>query len=169
MTSSPLLEQLAHRAIAFHQATNISRNQMAQAIGTEAANYSAFLNGKRGLAAESVCALLKFTGMTHRQAIAAFSEPVRSSKILRLQEQGKRLKFDNSGWIAKEGSTDDPNGTTDISSTSDAQRRAVDNLLSVLAELDEMARVAALNAIQKAYPNPNGTTAPNGQRFSRRR
>jgi hypothetical protein len=63
----------------------------------------------------------------------------------------------------------DPNGTTSITGTSDVQREAVENLLSVLAELDELTTQAIVGSIAKAFPNPNGTTPPNGQRFSRRR
>jgi hypothetical protein len=79
------------------------------------------------------------------------------------------LRFDNPGWVPKEGSTLDPNGSAAITGTSDAQREAVNNLLAVLAELDELTRQAVVGSIAKAYPNPNGITAPNGQRFSSRR
>jgi hypothetical protein len=57
----------------------------------------------------------------------------------------------------------------DKGSTSDAQREAVNNLLAVLAELDELTRQAVVGSIAKAYPNHLGTTPPNGQRFNRRR
>jgi len=46
---------------------------------------------------------------------------------------------------------------------------AVNNLLAILAALDELKRQDVVGSIAKAYPNPNGTTVPNGQRFSRRR
>jgi transcriptional regulator with XRE-family HTH domain len=167
MTISPLMQQLASRARFFHENTGISQNQLANAINMEEGNYSAFLNGRRGIGAEAVCALLKFTNMGKQQAIAQFSKPIRSSRIMELQECGKALHFDNSGWVAKEGSTDDPNGTTSITSTSKVQREAVQNLLAVLASLDEVTRKTVVGEIAKAYPNPNGPTAPSGQRFSR--
>ncbi len=142
---------------------------MAKAIGMADGNYSNFLAGKRGIGSESTCLLLKYTAMSPRQAVAAFSKAVLSASILQLQENGSVLKFDNNGWVAKEGSTLDPNGTTSITSTSDAQREAVNNLLAVLPELDELTRQAVVGSIAKAYPNHLGTTPPNGQRFNRRR
>jgi hypothetical protein len=87
--------------------------------------------------------------------------------VLHLQERGRKLHFDNNGW--KPGLGGDPNDTTDITNTPDVRREAVENLLAVLAALDELTRQAVVGSIQKAYPNPNGTTAPNGQRFSRKR
>jgi hypothetical protein len=164
-----LIRQLANRAQSFHRSTGITQTQMARAVGMSDGNYSAFLAGRKGIGSEATCLLLKYTALSPRQAVGAFSKPVFSASITHFQEGGKQLRFANPGRVAREGALDDPNNTTDITTTSDAQRQAVDNLLSVLAELDEMARVAALNAIQKAYPNPNGTTAPNGQGFSRRR
>jgi transcriptional regulator with XRE-family HTH domain len=165
----PLLRQLANRAKLFHFNTGITQTQMAKAIGVNAGNYSAFLSGRTGIGSEATCLLLKYTAMSQRAAVAAFSKPVFSASITHFQELGKHLRFDNPGWKPQAGGTDDPNNTTDITSTTDAQRQAVENLLAVLAELDEMARIAVLGSIAKAYPNPNGTTAPNGQRFNRRR
>jgi transcriptional regulator with XRE-family HTH domain len=167
--SSSLLRQVANRAKLFHSNTGITQTQMAKAIGVNAANYSSFLSGRIGIGSEAVCRLLEYTAMTPRQAVAAFSKPVFSASVVHLQERGRHLNFNNPGWVPQEGSTQDPNGTTDITTTSDAQRQAVDNLLSVLAELDEMARVAVLGSIAKAYPNPLGITPHNGQRFSRKR
>jgi hypothetical protein len=165
----PLLRQLANRAKIFHSQTGISQTQMAKAIGVNAANYSSFLSGRTGMGSEAVCHLLKFTAMSQRQAVAAFSKPVFSASITHFQERGKHLKFDNPGRIAREGATDDPKGTTSITSTSDVRREAVENLLAVLAALDELTRQAVVGSIAKAYPNPLGTTPPNEQRFSRKR
>jgi transcriptional regulator with XRE-family HTH domain len=165
----PLLRQLANRAKLFHSQNGITQTQIAKAIGVNAANYSSFLSGRTGMGSEAVCHLLKFTAMSQRQAVAAFSKPVFSASITHFQERGKHLRFNNPGWVPQEGSTQDPNGTTDITGTSDAQREAVDNLLAVLAALDELTRQAVVGSIAKAYPNPNGTTPHNGQRFSRRR
>ena len=162
-----LLNQLANRARKWHTDTGITQSQIAKAIGMADSNYSAFLSGRKGIGSESTCLLLKFTAMPIRQAIATFNKPVLSSRIMELQECGKPLRFDNSGWTAREGSTDDPNGTTSITNTSKAQREAIQNLLAVLAALDEVTRKTVVGEIAKAYPNPSGTTAPNGQRFSR--
>jgi transcriptional regulator with XRE-family HTH domain len=77
--NAPLLRQLANRATLFHSNTGITQNQMAKAIGMNAANYSSFLAGRTGISAESTCLLLKYANLTRRQAIATFSKPVFSS------------------------------------------------------------------------------------------
>jgi transcriptional regulator with XRE-family HTH domain len=162
-----LLTQLANRCRKWHNDTGITQAQMAKAIGMQDGNYSAFLSGRKGVSAEATCLLLKFTAMGPRQAVATFKKPILSSRIMELQECGKSLRFDNIGYVPKEGSTEDPNGTTSITNISKAQRESVQNLLAVLAALDEVTRKEVVGAIAKAYPNPLGTTAPNGQRFSR--
>lgn len=91
--------------------------------------------------------------MTQRQAVAACSKPVFSASIAHFQERGKPLRFNNPGWKPEVGnSAADPVNSTDITSTRDAQRQAVDNLLAVLAELDEMARVAVLGSMLRRIP-----------------
>src|SRR6202011_1084812 len=127
--NAPLLRQLANRAKLFHSNTGITQTQMARAIGVNAANYSSFLSGRTGIGSEAVCRLLEFTAMTQRQAVAAFSKPVFSASVVHLQERGRKLHFSNPGRVAREGASDDPNGTGSITGTSDAQREAVENLL----------------------------------------
>jgi transcriptional regulator with XRE-family HTH domain len=126
-----LLNQLANRARKWHTDTGITQSQIAEAIGMADSNYSAFLSGRKGIGSESTCLLLQFTAMPRRQAVARFSNPIRSSRIMELQENGKPLRFDNPGWTPREGGTDHPNGTTSITSTSKAQRESVQNLLAV--------------------------------------
>jgi transcriptional regulator with XRE-family HTH domain len=170
MSDTSLLKQLANRCRSFHSQTGITQTQMSKAVGMSDGNYSAFLAGRRGLSAESTCLLLKYTAMNPRQAIATFSKPVFSASIISLQENGRKLHVNNSGWKPEVGnSAIDPINSTDITGTSDVQREAVQNLLAVLAALDELTRQAVVGSIAKAYPNPYGTTAPNGQRFSRKR
>jgi hypothetical protein len=166
--TSSLLQQLASRARYFHQSTGITQSQLASALKMADGNYSAFLAGKKGLGAEAVCQLLKFTNMSKQQAIAQFSRPVRSSRIMELQECGKALHFSNDGWTAREGGTDDPNNSTDITNTRKAATAtSIADLVALLGALDGVTRKSVIDAIVKAYPNPNATTPNNGQRFSR--
>jgi transcriptional regulator with XRE-family HTH domain len=167
--NSVLLTQIANRAKSWHAVSGISQSKMARAIGVAESYYSSFLAGRKGIGSEATCLLLKYTAMSQREALATFSKPVFSASVLHLQERGKHLRFNNPGWTPREGGTDDPNGTGDITGTSDVQREAVSNLLAVLAALDELTRQVVVGSIAKAYPNPNGTTASNGQRFSRKR
>jgi hypothetical protein len=155
--NSALLTQIANRAKSWHADSGISQCKMARAIGVAESNYSSFLAGRTGIGSEATALLLKYTAMTQRQAIATFSKPVFSAKILNLQERGRHLRFDNSGWTPKEGGIDDPNGTTDITGTSDAQREAVSNLLAVLAALDELTRQAVVGSTRRPIRIP---TAP---------
>jgi transcriptional regulator with XRE-family HTH domain len=168
--NSPLLNQLANRAKAWHAVSGISQSKMARAIGVAESNYSSFLSGRTGFGSEATCLLLKYTAMSPRQAVTAFNKPLFSASIISLQENGRKLHFANNGWKPEVGnSAADPVNSTDITGTSDVQREAVNNLLAVLAALDELTRQAVVGSIQKAYPNPNGTTPHNGQRFSRKR
>jgi transcriptional regulator with XRE-family HTH domain len=163
MADNSLLKQLVSRARNLHDQTGISQYQMANAIGLAHGNYSEFLNGKRGIGSESVCALLKFTNMPRAQAIAIFSEPVPTSKITLLQEQGRRMQLDDDGGGWLPGRDPDPsdagNSIDDPDDDSlDALRRARAIHVKAIGAVDKY--------LAKARPNPNGTTPPSGQTFS---
>jgi hypothetical protein len=167
MPQDSLVFQLANRARLFHQNTNVSQGLMAKAIGMTEANYSGFLNKKRGLSAESTCLLLKFTNMTKAQAIAQFTKPVLSSRILELQELGRPMTFDNSGWVAQEGSNSDPNNNGDITTVPDAAKATVADLVSVFQTLDHLTRKAVIDSFIAAHEAAN--SIPTNQQFSRRK
>jgi transcriptional regulator with XRE-family HTH domain len=132
--NSSLLRQLANRAKLFHSNTGITQTQMARAIGVDGSNYSSFLAGRTGINSEAVCRLLKYTSLTQRQAIATFSKPVFSAKILNIQEKGQPLRFDSSCWVPSENSTDDPSRSgTDITSTPRARTQQVADLTAVFS------------------------------------
>ena len=58
--------------------------------------------------------------LSKREVLAKFSTPARNSKILCLQERGTaKMSLDNiggDGWLPREGTSNDPNGTDDITS-----------------------------------------------------
>jgi hypothetical protein len=149
--NSPFLSQLASRARLLHSETNISQSQMAAAIGMRDGNYSL---------------LLKYTNTPRQQAVATFSKPTRSSRIMELQENGKALRFDNSGWVPREGGTDDPNGTTDITSTTDAITSQLAGLVSVFKGLDYVTRKNVLDSFKKAHAAAN--SIPTTQKVHRK-
>jgi hypothetical protein len=170
-----LLQQLANHAKAWHSTTGISQSMMARAIGMEDSNYSAFLAGKRGIGSEATCYLSKFVALPKSEAIAKFSAPALRSKILCLQERGRaRMSLDNiggDGWVSGQSGTD-PNGTDDITSiVGAASENGYDQAtVEVLRQCTALHRKAikAINAVlQKAKPNPQGTTPPTDQRFGR--
>jgi transcriptional regulator with XRE-family HTH domain len=171
-----LVRQLANRARSFHKITGVTQSQLASAIGMSDGNYSNFLAGKKGLGAEATCLLLKFTNMSVRQAIATFSKPVPTSRIMELQEQGRHLQLDNSGWtpgVGDRAQGADPNGSTPMDATPDADTGYNQNDVDLLKGLLGMNRQAIrkikgyLQTLDvRAKVNRDGTTAPNNQRFS---
>jgi hypothetical protein len=172
-----LLQQLANRAKAWHSSTGISQSMMASAIGLEAGNYSAFLAGKKGIGSEATCRLLKFVALPKREAIATFSAPVRSSKILELQEKGyRRTHFDDSGSWVPGLSGIDPAGTTGIDDTPDADElpehdHYLDETIDTLRQVRQIHRSAikVINQFIQSSKVNQGSTAPTGQKFSNRR
>jgi hypothetical protein len=149
---------------------------MAKAIGMESGNYSAFLAGKKGLGAESTCLLLKFIAMPKREAIAQFSKPVPTSKILNLQERGKsRMRLDNSGWtpgVGDSGQGQDPAIGSSIDTVSDADTSMdAEALVATLRQVRSLHRKAirAINQYIVQSKVSDGSQTPNtGQRFGTR-
>jgi hypothetical protein len=78
------------------------------------------------------------------------------------------MHFSNHGWLPREGGTDDPNNSSDISSTTDAQKTTIADLLNVFNTLDSLTRQTVIDAITRAHANANGTTAPTTQKFRKR-
>lgn len=65
------------------------------------------------------------------------------SEMHRISKSGEVLNFsaNNDGWIAREGSTDDPSGSTDITQTKtarDVDQSGLDSFLATLAQLDDL-------------------------------
>jgi hypothetical protein len=166
MSNDSLLKQLANRAKTWHQDTGISQAALAAALNMEAGNYSGFLKGTRGISAEATCSLLEYLRLPKRQAIAKLNKPVLSGRILELQERGKRMTFDNSGWTPREGGTDDPNNSTDIASTGKASIATVADLVSVFGTLDYLTRKAVIDSFVKAHAAAN--SIPTNQKFEQK-
>jgi hypothetical protein len=113
--------------------------------------------------------LLKFTAMSRDQAIATFSKPVLSSQILKLQEKGEAMQFDNSGWVAQEGNSaaDPVNSGGDITNVPKAATQQVADLVAVFKQLDYVTRKGVLDSFTKAHASAN--SIPTSQKFSRRK
>jgi hypothetical protein len=168
MSNETLLKQLANRAKAWHQDTGISQAALAAALNMEEGNYSGFLKGKRGISAEATCTLLEFIKLPKRNAIAKLNRPVLSSRILALQERGRAMTFDNSGWGAAEGNgAADPVNTGDITNCPRAITETVANLVDVFSQLDYLTRKAIVDSLNKAHATAN--SIPTNQKFSKRK
>src|ERR1700722_6200659 len=106
----------------------------------EKGDYAGFLKGGRGISAGGTWTLLEYIKLPKRQAIAKLNKPVRSSRILELQERGEPMTFDNSGWTPRKGGTDDPINSTDIASTGRASTATVADPVSAFQTLDYLTR-----------------------------
>lgn len=167
MAQDPLLTQLAERCRIFSAGTGISLNKMARLIGTEPANFSAFVNGRIGLSSRSTIKLLQLLSLSKSQVEAKLG--IKNVHIEHFQVSGKPMKLDSSGsWVPGQ-SGDDPNGTDDITgvktardlpNADDYQQETIDFLKdqqnihrSAIAEIQKY-----LDGIQKAEVNRAGAT-----------
>jgi hypothetical protein len=103
--------------------------------------------------------------------IKKFSQPVRSSRILNLQQsvqgQPARMHLDNDGWVS--GSGNDPNNSTTVDETEDADvsTAATATVLRQVRSLHRKA-IRAINGWLLSQKVNQGSTAPTNQRFSTR-
>jgi transcriptional regulator with XRE-family HTH domain len=182
--ASPLLLQIKDRTAAFLNNTGLSQAQLCRYLAIDHSSLSQFLSGTKGLDPSVIIKLCQTLSLSHAEVVTKFSAPVRSSKILNLQEstQGApaRMRLDNSGWCPSEGNTGggvdpyDPNGN-DITNTPSADTAGPpwdQDLIDVLREARSYHKLAykAIGAyIAKAKANA-GITVPTGvtQKFSRR-
>jgi hypothetical protein len=127
MPQDPLLTQLAERIRTFSAGTVTCLNKIARMIGVETGNFSSFMNGRIGLSAKSTIRLLQLLNLTKRQVEEKLA--VKPVSIAHFQQSGRQVaetvRFaapPNTGWVAREGGTDDPNNSSDITSTGQGRR-----------------------------------------------
>src|ERR1700674_4493573 len=100
---SSLQAQLLSRIAEFQKNfPTITQSDIARHCGIGESNFSAAIAGRRGLSANSCLKLHTLLSLPRNEVIKKFSQPVRSSKILNLQQsvqgQPARMQLDNSGW-----------------------------------------------------------------------
>lgn len=127
-------------------------------------SFGSFLSG---ISAEATCTLLEYIKLPKRNAIAKLNRPVLSSRILALQERGRPMTFDNSGWVPQEGGNSDPKTHDDITTTPDAVKATVADLTSVFQTLDHLTRKAVIDSFIAAHASAN--SVPTRQKFGRKR
>jgi transcriptional regulator with XRE-family HTH domain len=185
MASSPdkLLLQIADRTATFLQNTGVTQARLCRYLSISDSSLSQFLNGTKRLDPATTIKLCQVLSLSHREVAAKFTEPVRTSKILSLQEsmEGRpaqmRLDGDtNSGWYpgtGNSGAGQDPNDGRTIDDVPDADTSNWDQaLIDKLRETRGYHRKAIRTIndyIQKAKVNA-GITTPTGvtQKFGRR-
>jgi hypothetical protein len=158
---------------------SITKADIARHRGIDEANFSAALNGRRGLGADAVLRLHRLMSLPRREVMAKFSASVRSSKITNFQQLGQKMQLDNEGWCPSEGNSGggvDPynpnsNDVTDTPSADTTGPVWNQDLIDVLRETRGYHRkaVRAINGyIAKAKANA-GIVIPNGvvQKFQR--
>jgi transcriptional regulator with XRE-family HTH domain len=170
MASSPLLLQIKDRTTAFLKNTGISQAQLCRYLAIDHSSLSQFLSGTKGLDPSVVIRLCQTLSLSHREVAAKFSEPVRSSRILNLQQSIAGLPAqmrldgnDEGSWVPGLSGTD-PNdsGNTIVDPTDDT----LDTLRRVRA-IHRKAIRAINDFINQAKINRQGTTPPTAQKFSR--
>jgi hypothetical protein len=103
MATTSLQAQLLARVATFRtNYPSISKADIARECQMDEANFSAALNGRPGLSADAVLRLHRLMNLSHREVIAKFSAPARSSKITNFQRLGQKMQLDNSGWYPAE-------------------------------------------------------------------
>jgi hypothetical protein len=169
-----LQTQLLSRVATFQKNfPGISKADIARHCQIDEANFSAALNGRRGLSVDGILRLHTLLNTPRNQVMAKFGKSCPTSRILHFQDRQSNMQLANDGWLPREGSTHDPDGTEDITQISDAASNngydeATTRLLKQVRSLHRQAIKTINAALNKARPNPTGVTDPNGQRFSTR-
>jgi transcriptional regulator with XRE-family HTH domain len=166
-----LNQQLAFRAKTFCSNLGLTQATLARLLSVDDSQFSRFVNGQANLSSEKTLKLVRLMSLSKRDLELKFGSPEKlSGRLMHLQEGGRELakvvRFSNDGWIAKEGGTDDPNNTTDITSSNYNPARSCPDdeeleFLSGLAGLHQSI-IDKINAwqqrSQKAKPNKDGAT-----------
>lgn len=171
-TPDTLLNQLSRKVQAFIDATGLTHKRLARMIGCERSQLTSFLSTGKGLSAERSLRLMQILNSSRAQLEAKFGAKRVSSRILELQESGRQLRFDGSGWVAKEGNGGaDPNNsggdiTTVRSNGAAGGDSSGDTITDILREVDLLHKQAREAIAQwfanndRAKPNAQGSTKP---------
>lgn len=183
-SSQSLLLQIADRTASFLHTTGITQSRLCRYLSISDSSLSQFLSGTKALDPSTIIKLCQTLSLSHREVATKFSEPVRNSKILNLQEsvqgkpsRGMTLDNSNAGWYPSEDGSggQDPLNSTGIDDTPSADTTGPvwdQDLIDTLREARGYHRKivrAISDFIQKAKVNA-GITVPSGvtQKFGRR-
>jgi hypothetical protein len=174
--ASNLLSQIADRTSAFLRHSGISQSRLCRHLSICDSTLSQFLSGARGLEAETLIKLCQTLSLSHQDIEAKFSKPVRTSKILNLQEstcgQSARMRLDandSGSWVPGLVGTDPSVGN----SIADDDGPTEDDL-NCLRQVRRLNRQSIrlingfINTAKQAKVNRDGTTEPTNQKFGRR-
>jgi transcriptional regulator with XRE-family HTH domain len=105
--SDTLSAQLSRRVAAFLTATGLTHKQLSRMIGCDRSQLTSYLSTGTGISAERALKLVQVLGSSRSQLEAKFGRKAVSSRIMELQESGKKLEFSYGGSVA--GTGPDPN------------------------------------------------------------
>src|SRR5208282_3132643 len=177
---------IADRTASFLHNTGITQSRLCRYLSISDSSLSQFLSGTKALDPSTIIKLCQTLSLSHREVAAKFTEPVRSSKILNLQEsvEGRpaqmRLDADkNIGWYPGTGSSgtgQDPNDQRTIDDIPDVPDATSQNGYDQATE-DVLRRVVGLHKkalrilsehIAQAKANQGSTAVPaDAQKFFR--
>ena len=165
MATSPLLLQIASRTAAFLQNTGVSQARLCRHLSISDSSLSQFLHGTKSLDPSVIIKLVQTLNLSHHEVAEKFSEPVRTAKLMHLQEsvmgQPAQMRLDgNDGWVSGQSGID-PNGTGGIDDVPDADTHYDQATIDLLRQVRGYHRksIRAINDyIQKAKANRDGST-----------
>lgn len=166
MPESPtLLNQLSARTKTFLSANNLTQKELCRLLKLDRSNFSKFLAGQVGIGAETTLALVRLMNLNKRALELRFAAAEKTrAAIVNLQERGKVMRLDGSGWVSGI-SGDDPVNSTSITDTwKEGGEPSGDDIVDVLRLIDAIhadARKAIADYVakaQRAHPNANGPT-----------
>ena len=177
MATSPLLLQIASRTAAFLQNTGVSQARLCRHLNVSDSSHSQFLHGTKSLDPSVIIKLCQTLNLSHREVAEKFSEPVRTAKLMHLQEsvlgQPAQMRMDDSGgsWTPGLVGVDPAIGGTIVDPPDDGPTDADLNCLRQVRKIHRQAiRLinSFINTAKQARVNRgDGTTAPTNQRFAR--
>jgi transcriptional regulator with XRE-family HTH domain len=127
--ASQLLTQLAERSKAFLRHSGLTQSRLCRHLSISDSPLSQFLQGTKGLDPTVLIKLCQTLSLSHREIQTKFVEPVRSTKILNLQQSvaglpARPMRLDaNEGWYPGtdgSGVGQDPNDGRTIDDAPDA-------------------------------------------------
>jgi hypothetical protein len=153
----------------------ITQSDIARHCGIGESNFSAAIAGRRGLSANSCLKLHTLLSLPRNEVIKKFSQPVRTSRILNLQQsvegQPARMQLDNDGNVPGQSGVDPNDAGQSIDNTPDADTSmSTEDTIATLRQVRSIHRKAirAINSWILSNKVNEGSTAPTSQRFSTR-
>ena len=169
--SNSLDRQLANNVRKFLENTGLTQRQLCKLAGIgDPAKLNGWLGGYKNLSSDKLGNMHRIINLSRFELEKKFTRNL-AGRIVSLQERGRELggelRFDGSGWVAKEGGTGHPVNSTGIADTwKEGGEPSGDDILDVLREIDGIYAEARkeiadrINKITQAKVNKGPTESP---------